>query len=156
MVLCFIALPILLILSIFSAKYKILARDAFECIGRTVTLRKCKSNLDERIKSHLTGKIIKISPKFGMFVYKRFQIISILFIILTLLSLFFSVTGFANYIKYGNCNGPGENSYFCPYADLFGSPESLNSCNTCTNENCSCNQVEKCICDDNETCKTII
>src|SRR3989344_7867029 len=108
MVLCFIALPILLILSIFSAKYKILARDAFECIGRTVTLRKCKSNLDERIKSHLTGKIIKISPKFGMFIYRKFQIISIIFIILMIASLFFSVTGLINYLKYGNCYGPEE------------------------------------------------
>ena len=157
MVLCFIALPIFLILGIFSVKYRILARDALECIGRTVTFRKCKSKLDERIKSHLTGKIIKISPKFGMFIYRKFQIISIIFIILMLTSLFFSTTGLVNYLKHGNCYGPGENSYFCPYSKLFGSKESLSSCDTelCNNDNCNCNQGEECICDYNETCKTI-
>ena len=154
MVLCFIALPILLILGIFSVKYRILAKDALECIGRTVTFRKCKSQLDERIKSHLTGKIIKISPKFGMFVYRRFQAISTIFIILTLLSLFFSATGFANYIKYGNCNGPVDNSAFCIYSNVLGTSDN-GSCKTpesCTNEDCNCDKGGECICDDG-TCK---
>jgi|SRR3989344_2995554 len=155
MVLCFIALPIFLLLGIFSVKYRILARDAFECIGRTITFRKCKSQLDERIKSHLTGKIIKISPQFGMFVYRKFQIISIIFIILIIASLFFSITGLVNYLKYGNCYGLGENNYFCPYADLFGSPEPSTSCDPelCSNPACSCQQGEECICEVNETCK---
>lgn len=155
MVLCFIALPIFLILGIFSVKYRILAKDALECIGRTITLRKCKSQLDERVKSHLTGKIIKISPKFGMFVYKKFQIISIFFIVLMIASLFFSITGLVNYLKYGNCYGPGEDSYFCPYSELFGNQE-LETCSTeeCGNRSCSCNNDNECTC-NNETCKTI-
>ncbi len=155
MVLCFIALPIFLLLGIFSVKYRILARDAFECIGRTITFRKCKSQLDERIKSHLTGKIIKISPKFGMFIYRKFQIISIIFIILMIASLFFSITGLFNYLKYGNCYGPGENSYFCPYADLFGTQESFTLCDPelCSNPACSCQKGDECICEVNETCR---
>src|SRR3989344_3494204 len=134
MVLCFIALPIFLILGIFSVKYRILARDALECIGRTVTFRKCKSQLDERIRSHLTGKAMKVSQRFGMFIYKRFQIISILVIILIILSLFFSITGFANYLKYGNCNGPEDDGGFCIYSNILETKNNIN--NASINETC--------------------
>ena len=112
MVLCFIALPIFLILGIFSVKYRILAKDALECLGRTVTFRKCRSRLDERIKSELTGKILKKSPKIGIFFYKNFQLMSTITVILLVASLFFSITGLVNYVKYGNCNGENS-SLFC-------------------------------------------
>jgi len=134
MVLCFIALPIFLILGIFSVKYRILARDAFECIGRIVTFRKCKSQLDDRIKSHLTGKIIRISPSLGRFIHKRFPIISIIFIILMIVSLFFSFTGLINYLKYGNCNGPEDDGGFCIYSNILETKNNIN--NASINETC--------------------
>lgn len=150
MVLCFIALPIFLILGLFSVKYRILTKDALECLGKTITFRKCKSKLDERIKAHLTGKIIKISPGLGLFIYKRFQLLSIIFIILILGSFFFSITGFINYIRYGNCYGPNNNGV-CIYSDVLGDYTCDNP-KLCTSEECGCEQGEECIC-ENETCK---
>lgn len=150
MVLCFIALPILLILGVFSVKYRILAKDALECIGRTITFRKCKSQLDERIKANLTGKIIKSSPKLGLFFYRNFQLISTIFIILMIVSIFFSATGLFNYIKYGNCNGPNNDGTFCIYSDILGTPSINTSCDNpseCTNETCNC---------ENGTCNNLI
>ena len=157
MVLCFIALPVLLILGIFSVKYRILAKDALECIGRTITFRKCKSQLDERIKANLTGKIIKRSPKLGLFFYRNFQLISTIFMILMIGSLFFSVTGFFNYIKYGNCNGPNSDGTFCIYSDILGTQKINTSCSNpieCTNEACNCESGETCICENGTFCKT--
>jgi|SRR3989344_6843572 len=151
MVLCFIAFPVLLIMGIFSVKYRILAKDAFECLGRTVTFRKCKSNLDDRIKSHLTGKIIKRSHKFGIFFYRNFQLISVIMIILLVASIFFSITGLFNYIKYGNCNGPENEGTFCIYSEILGD-SSCDNLELCTNEECNCEVGEECIC-DNGTCK---
>ena len=156
MVLCFIALPILLILGIFSVKYRILAKDALECLGRTVTFKKCKSQLDERIKANLTGKIIKKSAKLGLFFYGNFQLISIIFIVLLIASLFFSATGLFNYIKYGNCNGPNNDGTFCIYSDILGT-QNITSCDNpseCTNEACNCEQGETCIC-ENGTCENL-
>ncbi|MBS3143566.1 hypothetical protein J4446_01665 [Candidatus Woesearchaeota archaeon] len=147
MILCFIAFPIFLILGIFSVKYRILAKDALECFGKTITFRKCKSKLDERIKSHLTGKIMKKSPKIGIFFYRNFQLISIIIMILFIASLFFSITGLFNYIKYGNCNGPENDGTFCIYSEILGD-SSCDNLELCTNEECNCEDGEECICDD--------
>jgi len=151
MVLCFIALPILFVLGIFSVRYRILAKDALECLGRTITLKKCKSGLDDRIKSHITGKIIKRNERLGLFVYKNFQTLSTIFIIILIASLFFSITGLFNYIKYGNCNGPNDDGTFCIYSDILGD-DTCDDPESCTNEECGCEQGEECVCDEG-TCK---
>jgi hypothetical protein len=151
MVLCFIALPIFLILGIFSVKYRILTRDALECMGRTITFRKCKSNLDERIRANITGKVMKRNQKIGLFIYRNFQLLSVIFILIFIASLFFGATGFFNYIKYGNCNGPNDNGTFCIYSDILGGNLNDDICDNpelCTNESCGCNQGEECTCGD--------
>ncbi|MEK6955092.1 MAG: thioredoxin domain-containing protein [Nanoarchaeota archaeon] len=112
MVLCILALPIFAILSIFSVKYRKLTKDSIECLFNTVTLRKCRSGLDERIKSTITGKVMKNSPKTASFIYKNYQIISFIILILFLSSIYYSGAGIYNYIEYGNCNGP-ESTGFC-------------------------------------------
>jgi len=152
MVLCFIALPIFLILGIFSVKYRILAKDALECLGRTVTFRKCRSRLDERIKSELTGKILKKSPKIGIFFYKNFQLMSTITVILLVASLFFSITGLVNYVKYGNCYGPESDGAFCIYSEILGDDTTCDNPELCTNESCSCEEESECLCNPG-TCK---
>ena len=109
---CFIALPILLILGIFSASYRKLALEAIDCVVRKLTLRKCHSRLDERIKARITGKLMKRSQKFALLIYKYFEVIAWAFVILFLVSGFFTAQGVYNYVKYGNCNGP-DSQDFC-------------------------------------------
>src|SRR3989344_6761356 len=117
---CFIALPIFLVLGIFSLNYRKLALEAIDCIFRRITFRKCYSKLDERIKARITGKLIGKFPKFAMAVYNYFEVIAWIFLILMLVSGFYSVQGSYNYIKYGNCNGANSDQFciFNPLQDL--------------------------------------
>ena len=48
---CFVALIVFGILGIFSAKYREIAREAFSCVFLKMTLRKCDSRLDERLRA---------------------------------------------------------------------------------------------------------
>ena len=114
MVLCLIALPIFAILGIFSVRYRKLTLEALDCVFRTVTLRKCHSNLDERIRADLTGRVISFSPKAAGFIYNNYKLISWIFVLLLLSSTYFTAIGLYNYTKYGNCNGP-EDTGFCVF-----------------------------------------
>lgn len=115
---CFIALPVLVILGIFSASQRKLAWEAIDCVLRRVTLRKCHSRLDQRLKSQITGKIMKRSPSVAKIIYKYFEWFSYAFLILFLVSGFYSVQGGYNYIVHGHCAGP-QGEGFCIF-DPFG------------------------------------
>ena len=126
MVICFIALPVLIILGIFSASYRKLAWEAFDCVFRMATLRRCRSGFDQRVKSKVVGKLMKTSPKVAGFVYKKFVILSWIFVILFVLSAVGSGYGLYNYYVYGNCNGP-DSSAFCIF-DPFHEAEEVSMC----------------------------
>lgn len=116
MVLCIVALPVFAILSIFSAKYRALARRALDCVVRKVTLRPCETGLDEEIKAQSLAGIMRLSPSAAGFVNKNFQAFSFLFAILFAASLVFTAQGLFNFVVYGNCNGPEGG--FCIYNGL--------------------------------------
>lgn len=117
MVLCFIALPVFLILGLFSIKYRKLALESWDCMFRTITLRKCRSGLDERIKSDVTGKLMKASPSVARAFYRNYKIISWIILIIFILATYYSALGLYNYYAYGNCNGPDSNA-FCIFTEI--------------------------------------
>lgn len=117
---CIIALVVFSILAIFSVKYRPLAAEAFDCVFRKVTFRKCRTKLDQRLKSQITGKLLKKSPFLARFVYKRFELLSWIFVILFFASLAYSAYGGYNYYLYGNCYGPEDTGGFCIYNALEG------------------------------------
>jgi len=110
---CLIALIVFGILSIFSVGYRPLAKEAFGCVFKTATLRKCGSGLDAKIKSGVIGRLMKISPKVAKPVHKYFTVISWIFVIFFFVSLFLSAQVVYNLIKYDNCNGPVDENGFC-------------------------------------------
>ena len=112
MVLCLIALPVFLVLGIFSIKYRKLAKDALHCLTRTVMLRKCESGLDDRIRSSITGKVLRFSPRAARLVYRHYKLLSWIMLALFIWSGYVSAVGIYNYVLYGNCNGP-ESTGFC-------------------------------------------
>src|SRR3989338_8810549 len=114
MVLCLLALPVFAILSIFSFKYRRLTKDALHCLFRTVTLRKCESGLDDRIKAQITGRLLKFNQKTAGFFYKNYKIISWIVLLVFIWSFYISSVGLYNYLQYGNCNGP-EDIGFCVF-----------------------------------------
>ncbi len=119
MVLCFVALFVFAVLGIFSAKYRTLAKEAFDCVLRTATLRPCESKLDERLKATLLAKILPHSPSTARFLNKNYQAMSILFTLLFFSSMAYSIYSTYNYAVYGNCNGP-QSTGFCAFDLVFG------------------------------------
>ncbi|MDO8427871.1 MAG: thioredoxin domain-containing protein [Candidatus Diapherotrites archaeon] len=111
-IICIAAALILGILGLFSAKYRPLAKEAFSCAFRTLTLRKCDSNLEQKIKANITGFTSKISPKLGQITFKHFSVISTIFVLLIFASSIGMIWGIWNFYQYGNCNGP-ESTDFC-------------------------------------------
>ncbi|MBW2986651.1 DsbA family protein [Candidatus Woesearchaeota archaeon] len=117
---CILALVVFSILAIFSASHRPLAAEAFDCVFRKVTFRKCRTNLDQRLKSQITGKLMRKNAFLAKIVYKNFEIISWLFVILFIASLAYSAYGGYNYYLYGNCYGPEDTGGFCIYNALEG------------------------------------
>ena len=114
--LCFVALAVFLVLSIFSAKYRPLSRRALDCVVKKATLRPCDTGLDEEIKAASIAGIMKISPGGASFLNRHFEAFSLLFTLLFFVSLFFAAQGLYNFVIYGNCNG--FEGGFCIYSGV--------------------------------------
>lgn len=108
MVVCVIALVVFAILGIFSATHRQMAREAFDCVFRKVTLRPCNTGLNKRLKMIVSMKVMAKHEGAGKFVHTHFEAISFVFMLLMLGSIVFSAIGLYNYWAYGNCNGPGS------------------------------------------------
>lgn len=129
---CFIALIIFGILGIFSASHRKLALEAFDCVFRKMTLRKCTTGLDVRLKSQITGTFLESSPKLGTFLYRYFEWFSMFFTLLLVASLVWTAYSGYNYYAYGNCNGPSvdDQAGLCLF-DITGENAQVT---TCSNE----------------------
>jgi len=127
---CIIALIVFGTLAIFSAKYRPLAKEALDCVFRRVTLRKCRSGLDKRLKSTITGKVMRKHPTLARFIYKHFEIISWAFLILLIASIVQTSISVYNYAAYGNCNGPDEEG-FCIFDPLGNNHPALSETSVC-------------------------
>ncbi len=128
---CIIAMVVFGILGIFSASYRVIAKEAFNCVFKKITFRKCDTGLDTRLKSQITGKFLKFSPRLGKTVYKYFEVFSWVLLILTLVTFYFMSLGLYNYVVYGNCNGPNSNE-FCIYDPLgTNKPQNVTTGSVC-------------------------
>ncbi|MFH1443040.1 MAG: thioredoxin domain-containing protein [Candidatus Micrarchaeota archaeon] len=127
MVLCIIGLVVFGVLGIFSAKYRSLAKEAFECVFRMAQLKPCQGGLDDRLRRGILSRTFKISPILTKYVNKYFELLSWLFVALFLISTFFIIQGLYNYALYGNCNGPDSNA-FCIFDPLGSNQPHENEC----------------------------
>ena len=119
MVLCFVALFVFAVLGIFSAKYRVLAQEALDCVVRTVTLRPCESKLDERLHAKIVVKVLPIFPAGARAIHKNFRALSILLVVIFFGSMVYSGISVYNYWAYGNCNGPNSSEY-CVFDAVLG------------------------------------
>ncbi len=134
---CLIALVVFAVLGIFSAKYRDYAREAFDCVFRRLTLRKCQTSFDKKMKMKLTGKIMKQNPKAGGFVFKHFEAISWIFTLLMFLSLAYSAVSIYNFVVYNNCEGPDAIGP-CVYNDLLSMNDPSCGSQHCAEFGCNC------------------
>lgn len=146
MVICVIALVVFGVLGLFSARYRALSAEAFDCVFRKVTFRPCTTNLDQRIRAKIVAKIFTRSPKVAGIVRRYFEPLSVAFVILTMVSGVLAAQAGYNIWKYGTCtpSDPGA-CVFAPTghdATSCGSPNCTAGCllpdkTTCV-ENCTC------------------
>ncbi|MFH1229525.1 MAG: hypothetical protein V1678_03825 [Candidatus Aenigmatarchaeota archaeon] len=103
MVICIVALVVFSFLSIVSARYRPLAKDAFKCVFLMVQLKPCTVGLEEKIKSNVTSKLM-IVPSLARFFYKKFKYISWAFTISFFTSMLYSAYGIYNLLTIGRCD----------------------------------------------------
>jgi protein-disulfide isomerase len=131
---CIIAFAVLAILGIFSAANRALAKEAFDCVLRRVTLRPCTTGFDEKMKAKILGSVITRSETAARFLNKNFEILSWSFFILFLISSIWSVRGLYLFYVTGSCNGLNE-AGFCVF-----DPKGENNEVSTTSQSCNVNQ----------------
>jgi hypothetical protein len=104
------------ILGVFSVRWRRVAKEAFHCVFRMIQFKPCDVQLEEKIKSRLTSKLMKI-PKLARFVYKNFKIISWIFTIAFFASMFYTVYSLYNLAVFGSCS-PGSTCIFNPQGNI--------------------------------------
>lgn len=109
---CIIALFTFGILGIFYARYRSLAKEAFRCVFLRMQFKPCDTQLDQKIKSKLTSKLLRRSPRAARFVYKRFELLSWAFTILLFGSMIYSAYGLYNLYAYGTCDPHSDTCLF--------------------------------------------
>lgn len=109
---CVVALIVFSILGIFSASHRALAREAFDCVFRRMTLRPCNTGFQEKIKGKLLAKLLSRSVWLARLANRHYELLAWIFFILMLGSTFFALRGGYNYFFYGSCNGLNQ-SGFC-------------------------------------------
>lgn len=111
--LCVIALFVFAFLGIFSLKYRQLAKEAFVCVFKRITLRKCNTGFEEKIKAQITGRFLKRSTRLAKLAEKLYEPIAWLFVLSFFVSLFFLSRGVYYYLKFGTCDP--QNPFSCPF-----------------------------------------
>jgi hypothetical protein len=134
---CLVALVILGVLSIFSAKYRPWAREAMDCVARRLVLRPCRTGFNEKVKAKVTSKLMRRSPGLARVAHRHFEAISWVFTISLFVSLAYSGYSVYNLAVHGTCDPANpDQCVFNPGLPACGSP-------ACTGENhCFCGGVE--------------
>lgn len=128
MVICVVALVVFSFLSIWSVKYRNLAKEAFRCVSRMIVFKPCDVNLENRIKTKVTSKLM-FFPSLANFFYRHFKAISWIFTISFFASLIYSAYGIYNLAVYGNCQpGSGSVCVMKQGVDIFSEISKTISC----------------------------
>ncbi|MFH1146056.1 MAG: thioredoxin domain-containing protein [bacterium] len=109
---CIFALLVFGILSIFSASYRPLAKEAFRCVFRRLTFRPCDTPVGDRLKASVVSWGLRKSLTAGTMISKSFTVLSWLFVFLFFYSLFWIGIGTVNYYRFGTCSP--DNPIACP------------------------------------------
>ncbi|MFA5125422.1 MAG: hypothetical protein WC462_00275 [archaeon] len=137
---CIIALVVFAVLGLVSAKYRAYFFEAADCVFRRVTLRKCTTSFDTKMKMKISTKISARNKLLGRFVFKNFEAISWVLTIIMIVSLVWSayigVMGLYNWVAFGNCYGP-ESTEVCVLNNLTGQVQPVNS-TVLTNSDLNC------------------
>jgi len=91
-------------MSIFSAKYRPLAKEGLRCVFRTITFKPCDTGLDDQIKATAVSGAFKVHPALAKFTNKNFTALSWVFVILTFASFILTAQAVWNLATVGTCD----------------------------------------------------
>ncbi len=140
---CILILMTFAILGLFSAKYRVVYKEALTCIKNKIKGLHCPNYTLWKTKA--LNKF-EDYPKLSVFIGRHFDKITntlvILMFLLFIFSGFFVGNGIYNYAVYGNCNGP-NNEDFCIFNPLAeeGCECGLENC-TAKHESVPCESCE--------------
>lgn len=112
--LCIASLIVFSILGIFSASHRELAKEAFMCTIRRMTLRPCETGFKEKIKGKVLARLLARSVLAAKIFNRYFEALSFVFVALMIVSTVWTARGMYNYFFYGSCNGLNA-SGFCAF-----------------------------------------
>jgi thiol-disulfide isomerase/thioredoxin len=112
--LCLLTLLVVAVLATFSARYRPLAREALDCVLRRMTLRKCTTGLDDRVRAAITGRVMRTHPHLARFLHRHLEALAWAFVLLFVASTAHLAYGFYNFTRYGSCYGPVRRG-FCVF-----------------------------------------
>jgi len=92
------------ILSIFSATYRPLAKAAWHCTWRRMTLRPCDISFSEEMRGKLLSKLVFTWPRLAKFLDRWLDWISFAFVALSMWSLLYVANAGLNLWVYDTCN----------------------------------------------------
>ncbi|MFB6145616.1 MAG: hypothetical protein ABEJ99_03865 [Candidatus Nanohaloarchaea archaeon] len=105
---CVVSFLVFSILGIFSASHRQLAKESFRCIKNKTLREPCETDLEDRIRASLIGKLLEHSPRTARMLNDHFQLFSWMLLIILLASGIYSSYSLYNWVVYGNCNGPAS------------------------------------------------
>ncbi len=100
---CIFAFIVFLILGIFSAKYRGLAKKAWGCVWIRLTFKTCDISLQDEIRAKLIGSVIVTKPRLARFMDKWLDTVAFIFVTLSIWSLAVVMNSGLNYYIYGTC-----------------------------------------------------
>lgn len=122
---CIAAFIVLGIISIFSAKYRKLAAEAWSCTAKRITLRPCDSTFKEDVKNSILSKVLIKAPKLLKIADATIEIAAAIIVVVTIWSVLVATKSLVNLYVYGTCN-----------------PSNASSCSLNATESCSANTGE--------------
>ncbi len=101
---CIAAFIVFAILAVFSASFRPLAGKAWHCVLRRITLRPCDISFGEEMKGKLIGKLIFTHPRLARHLDRWIEVISFVFVVLSVWSLLYVANAGLNLWVYDTCN----------------------------------------------------
>ncbi len=101
---CIVAFVVFVILGIFSARYRKLAKKAWGCVARKVTLRPCDTGFKQEARDVIIGKLVLTKPKLARFLDKYLDYLAALIVVLSIWSLLVVFQSGLNLLVYDTCS----------------------------------------------------
>ncbi len=108
---CIGAFIVLVVLSIVSARYRKMLGKAWGCVARRVTFRPCDTTFKQDVKDHLLAPLAIRSPRLVKPASIALEVVAVLIVVTTVLSLYFVLRAGLNLWVYNTCDK--EDSQSC-------------------------------------------